>query len=245
MTKVLLVAFGVLLMAHGLVQFGHMVMHKAWGALTLLFDMDREDNMPTFFNCGLFFLGAVLFYLAGRSERNLPQRPWMVMTAAFLFLAIDEGAQVHEQFMLVTLRLIGWDQWHMGWLYYAWVIPYGIAAGALGIYMLRFVVKLPAATRNGLFLSGVLYVLGAVVMEAWSGKVAEAAHDTDLPSNLAYCMIITVEETLEMVGLIVCIHVMMRLLADRAVALSVDVVPDAEPKEVSGGAPPLHRAQQA
>jgi hypothetical protein len=91
----------------------------------------------------------------------------------------------------------------------------------------------------------VLYVLGAVVMEAWSGKVAEAAHDTDLPSNLAYCLIITVEESLEMVGLILCIHVMMRLLADRAVALTVDVVPDAEATAVPHGSSSLHRAQQA
>lgn len=244
-TRILLISFGFLLVAHGVVQIGHLVMHRALGALTMLFDMDREDNMPTFFNCALFFVGAALFYLAGKSEQQLPRRPWMIMALTFLFLAVDEGAQVHEQFMLVTLRLIGWDEWHMGWLYYAWVIPYGIAAGALGIYMLRFMLRLPAATRNGLFVSGAVYVLGAVVMEAWSGKVAEAAHDTDLPGNLAYCVIITVEESLEMLGLILCIHIMMQVLAARSVGLQVDLRKDLVQEGADAGGVPLRRMPSA
>jgi hypothetical protein len=234
-TRTLLLVFLGLLLAHGVVQFAHMVLHRPFGALTLLFDMDLEDNMPTFFNCTLFFIGAALFFLSGQGMEKRAGRPWYVMALVFVFLGIDEGAQVHEQFMLVTLRLIGWDHGHMGWLYYAWVIPYGIAAALLGVYMLRFLMRLPVTLRNGLFLSGVIYVLGAVVMEALSGKIAEAAHDTDLPSNLAYCMTITLEETLEMIGLILCIHTMMVSLAARAMRISVQLEPDGSPVGVAGG----------
>lgn len=232
-TRVLLLAFGVLLFMHLVVQFGHLVLHQEWEALTELFDMDLENNMPTFFNCGLFFIGAALFYLAGKGERELPRRPWMIMAAVFLFLGIDEGSQVHEKFMLVTLRLIGWDQWHMGWLYYAWVIPYGIIVGALGLYMLRFLLRVQAGTRNGLVASGALYVLGAVVFEAYSGKIAEAVHDTDLPGKAAYCTTITIEESFEMLALIGCIHVMMVLHGRRGTVLTVGLRP---PAAVTGDA---------
>jgi hypothetical protein len=244
-SRILLLAFGSLLFMHLLVQFGHLVLGREWGALTELFDMDLESNLPTFFNCGLFFVGAALFYLAGKGEQELPRRPWMIMAAVFLFLGIDEGSQVHEKFMLITLRAIGWDQWHMGWLYYAWVLPYGLVVGALGLYMLRFLRRLQAGARYGLLAAGGVYLLGAVVFEAYSGKIAEAAHDTDLPGNAAYCTAITFEESLEMLGLIGCIHVMVRLLAARAVTVSVNVLPDAMPKEVSGGASQHHRTQQA
>ncbi len=227
-TFILLSAFVFLLVMHVLVQAGHIGLHWAMGAMTLLFDMDLENNMPAFFNAGLFFIAAALFYLAGRSERQVAPRPWYILAVVFLFLGIDEGSQVHEQFMIVTLKLIGWNEHHMGWLYYAWTIPYVIATVALGAIMLPFVVKLPAATRTPLVLSGVIYVTGAVGMEMWSGKIAEAAFDTDLPHNLAYCSVITIEESLEMLGLILCIHTLMRVHEQRATSFAVTIRPAVE-----------------
>jgi hypothetical protein len=223
--RMLLAAFGFLLLMHLLVQFGHLVMGWPMGAMTLLFDMDLENNMPAFFNAGLFFFGAALFYLAGRSEERRQRRPWYLLALVFLFLGIDEGSQVHEQFMIVTLKLIGWNKHHMGWLYYAWTIPYGLAAIALGIVLLRFMLKLHAITRKRLVLSGAIYIAGAVVCEMWSGKIAEAANDTDLPYNIAYSMVITLEESLEMLGLILCIDALMRVHAARATALTFSVTP--------------------
>jgi MFS family permease len=207
--------------------------------------MDRENNLPTFFNCFLFFLGAALFVLAGKAGDRTVKRPWYVLALVFVFLGIDEGAQVHEQFMLVTLRLIGWQQGRMGWLYYAWVIPYGIAAALLGVYLLRFLVRLPVTTRNGLVLSGTIYVVGAVVMESLSGKIAEAAFDTDLPSNLAYCMTVTLEESLEMVGLILCIHTMLVSLASRSMVMAFHLRPDTSAEADRGEARSLRGAHEA
>jgi hypothetical protein len=48
-------------------------------------------------------------------------------------------------------------------------------------------------------------------------------------------MTITLEETLEMIGLILCIHTMMVSLAARAMRISVQLEPDGSPVGVAGG----------
>jgi hypothetical protein len=93
--------------------------------------------------------------------------------------------------------------------------------------MLRFLLRIQKGIRNGLVAAGTLYVLGAVVFEAYSGKLAEAAHDTNLPGNAAYCITITFEESFEMLALIGCIHVMMVLHGRRGTVLSMGLRPDA------------------
>lgn len=225
--QILAVAFGFVLSMHLVVQAGHLLLGWPMRAMTMLFDMDGENNLPTFFNAGLLFMSAALFYLAGRGEEGRVRRGWYLLAVVFVFLGIDEGSQVHEQFMLVTLRALGWDGSRMGWLYYAWVIPYGAALLVLGVALIRFLLEVSAGTRNRLLVSAAVYVLGAVVCEMWSGAIAEEAADTDLPYNAAYCAVITLEESLEMIGLMLCIRTLMRVHALRSTVLTLSASPSA------------------
>ena len=125
----------------------------------------------------------------------------------FLYLAADEAASLHELFIPPGGELLGKDR--PGIFFYAWVIPYGALVVGLGIYFLGFFLRLPMATKVRFFLAGVLYVGGALGFEMIEGVEDQLyGHKND-----AYAVMATIEEGMEMVGVIVFIHAIMEYLA--------------------------------
>src|SRR5690606_23280057 len=170
---------------------------------------------------------AILFYLHGKTEAGKKRRGWYLMAVVFIFLGIDEGSQVHEKFMFFSQRLLntgGIRTADLGWFYYSWVIPYGLAAAGLVLVLSRWLFNLPPKLRRGLILSGSIYLLGAVIMEMASGKASLATYHppSDFPwlpcesytdfancwlyMDPAYITLYTLEEILEMTGLILAVH---------------------------------------
>lgn len=234
-----------LVMLQGVIAVGHIRLGLELAALTDLADMDLEANLPTIYNVLLFFVGAVLFLLMGRTEQGRIRQAWNVMTGVFIFLAFDEGAQIHEKFMLVTWHMLdGMRQADgtLGILYYAWFIPYLAVVLFMGLLLLPWFVQLDRRLRIGFHISGAIYLSGAVVMEAYSGKLAESMLAFALPgehypwmpcflypteqcilyTQPAYVLAYTLEETLEMTGLIICIGFLLDGLERRGVRLRVD-----------------------
>lgn len=243
--RTLFLVLGILVLLHLAVVFCHTVLRIEVAAFTELADMDLEANLPTFFNSGLFFIGALLFHLHGRTEAGKKRIGWHVMTAVFILLGIDEGSQVHEKFMLFTQRLLDADDnpAGLGWFYYAWVIPYGLAAAGLVLVLSRWLFRLDPKLRNGLIISGTVYVLGAVVMEMASGKASLATYSppsafpwlpcesyTD-PANCwlymdpAYITLYTLEEILEMTGLILAIRFLLEGMERKGLIVSMNLRP--------------------
>lgn len=216
----------------------------------MLADLDTEANLPTLYNVLLFFLGAALFLLHGRETSAKAARGWKTMAGVFLFLGVDEGSQIHEKFMQFTKRLLegsGGDSMG-GWFYYAWVIPYGLAAVALAVVLSRWFMGLSPALRKRLIVSGIVYVFGAVFMEMAGGKIIESLTPVDpakypwMPCQVfgtvsdcwifmepRYIAMYTVEETCEMAGLILCIRGLLLELADRRKQVTLAIVPIEEP----------------
>lgn len=225
-TARLFLILGILLVLHLFVAFSHLVLHWKVEALTQLVDLDLEANLPTFFNVALFFIAAALFYLHGQAADRKMRSGWLVMAGVFVFLGIDEGSQIHEKFMLFTLRLLNHgrqDGGDLGWFYYAWVIPYGLATITLVMVLAKWLFGLRPELRKGLIISGVVYVTGAVFLEMAGGKLARTLpyHDPsqfpwlpcesyDDPSGCwlymepGYIILYTLEELCEMTGLILC-----------------------------------------
>lgn len=236
---------GVLLAVHLCVHIGHLSFGKPLYSITKLFDMDNEGNIPAFFNSMLFVVGAFFFYLIWLTQPKPRSKPWLIMAFIFLFLAVDEGTSIHEKLMLPMLRLMNGGELgelgEMGWLFYAWIIPYGIAATFLGVTLLPWLLKLDKKVRLGLIFSGFVYVSGAIFMESWSGKIADgmqvnAASGGDLPwlpcevyeaggcylyNDVRYIALYTIEEVLEMTGLILCIGVLFKVLKGRNIQVIV------------------------
>ena len=243
--KVLFVFLAVLLLFDLAVAFAHLQLGRTWTAFSMLFDMDREGNVPTLFNVLLFLLSGLLFYFRSRAETGRSRWPWLLMSAITIFLAVDEGSQVHERFMVFTLKLLGGGEvqvGEMGWLFYAWIIPYGIAALALLLVLAPWFMRLSQRTRNGFLLAGAIYVGGAVFVEAWSGKLAEQlmvgstdatplgipceiyqAGNCFLYADVRIVLLCALEETLEMTGLIVCVRTLLGSLDRHGTTVLVNI----------------------
>lgn len=166
-------------------------------ALTMLFDLDHEANIPTLFSVLLFAAGGVLLLVAYRTALNEGRRQWQwrLLAFVFFFLALDEGSQIHEKCIEAVHRLMGGIP-HAS-LTYAWVIPYGLAVVGLGIIMAPFLLKLRKRTLWLFVISGAVYIGGALITEMLEGAATADGGET----SLFYLLLNTKEETLEMIGL--------------------------------------------
>jgi hypothetical protein len=118
----------------------------------------------------------------------------MFLGFIFLFLAIDETAQIHEK-LIRSLRA----RWNLkGYLYSGWIIPYGVGLLALGLLYIKFLFELPKKTRILMVSSGLIYVFGAIVMEMISVNIGFAHERND--KSVAYFITMTLEEFFEMFG---------------------------------------------
>src|SRR5688572_29327126 len=123
-------------------------------------------------------------------------------------MAFDEAFQVHERLNIPVGKLLG--DGSFGVFYFAWVIPGMALVFGLGLYFLRFLWHLPAATGLRFLLAAISYIGGAIGVELIGSRHAEL-HGYE---NWIYSMIATLEESLEMAGLIVFIWALLNYCAD-------------------------------
>lgn len=176
--------------------------HNNVKGLVPLFDVDQERNIPTFFSALLMLFAALLLAIigvCGGRQRAPHVSKWAILSLGFTLMAYDETMEVHEKLVKPIQAMLGGG--HLGILYFAWVIPAIACVFFLVLFFARFLLHLPAATRRRFIIAAVLYLGGAVGVEMIGGYYYEL-HG---PDSFAYSMIVTVEESLEMAGLIVFI----------------------------------------
>lgn len=174
--------------------------------LIRLFDLDEESNVPTGFSAFLLLVAAGLFTIVGTlklRERAPFALHWLLLAAAFVYLAVDESAKLHELFSRPTTEALGGGS--SGIFYRAWVFPAIAVTLVFAAFFLRFLQHLPPPTRRRFILAGTLYVGGAVGLEIVGGRYAEFRG----VENLTYNFIATFEEALEMGAVIVLIHALL------------------------------------
>ena len=196
-----------LLLAHSVVQVGIYVFGAKKHWLDSL-NMDRELNLPTLFSSALLLVAALLMQrLAQRSDR-IATEDWRLLSKIFIFLALDEALQIHEILIIPGLR----HQVHPA-LASTWVMPYA----ALVLIMLwrfrRFLGCIPRATASRLLRSGSVYLSGAIGMEM-IGSFAVRSSLIRLHSPW-YGAITGLEESLELLGIILLIDALMRALLEQ------------------------------
>jgi hypothetical protein len=166
-----------------------------------LFDLNREGNISTFFASGLLAGAALLFWIIGKQVRESGGSfagYWALLSLLFIFGAADEFVSFHEHLNNPLRRLLGTS----GLFYFAWVIPYVvIVVGVLLIYA-RFFFRLPLRFRWRFGVAAAVFLFGAVGMEMAGGRVAEV----DGFKTPFYIFLSTLEETLEMVGILLLIR---------------------------------------
>lgn len=181
-----------------------------------LIDLDYEGNIPTLFSALLFLVNGVLLYLVAVSARktNLGYaKYWLGLAFIFVFLGFDEGTRLHEEIGDLIENFVDAE----GWLYFPWVIPYSIAfVIAVALYF-KFYLTLDRQLQIRLFLCAFVFLLGAIGVELLSAREA----DLEGTSSLTYSVLYTIEESLEMGGLLLLLDTLLKKLSNDHKAIKV------------------------
>lgn len=185
-----------------------------------LFYVDSEQNLPSFYSALLLFLPAAAVGVVAALKRRAGARyarHWAVLSLAFLYLSFDEAASLHEAAIGPMRELLG--PYASGVLWYAWVAPASLAVAVFGLSYLRFLWALPVRTRCGMIASGIVYLAGALGMEM-AGSNYAFRHGVD---TFAYAMLSTIEESLEMAGLVWFLYMVLDYLGRVYGAVTVEL----------------------
>lgn len=211
-TRLLIIILAVLFLANCSVKLlVYFSGHKSIYGLVQLFDFDQEANIPTWFSTILLIIAGFnlsIIYLMERKRKSGQILQWAILAVGFIYMSLDEASSVHEQLTPIVMKLTGVA--NRGIFFFSWVIIGSLIVLMLIPFFLKFLFRLPARIRYAFLISGVIYVSGALGMELLGGRYAEL-HGQE---NLVYYTFTTIEETLEMAGLIIFISALMRYIYD-------------------------------
>lgn len=182
--------------------------------VTEYFDVGIEHNVPTIYSTTqLIFAGfcALSTFKVLRFQGLRDAGYWFFLGIVLIFLGLDEGATIHE--------MIGGhfhDRFERGgYLYWLWVVPYGVLTAWFAAAYFPFLMRLPKKTRLGLILSGAIFVAGAIGVEMISAAEYEVAKEAGVRS-LKYYLLYSVEESMEMLGIALFVYYVLDYLASLA-----------------------------
>ena len=203
-TKALLLIVGLLLSANILAIIFRYLPDTFLTSVLQLFDFNSENSFPTLYSFVILLVSAILLCLVGMLTRKqgYRSRGWFTLSLVFLFLAIDESLMIHEALMVPVRESLS----ATGFLYYAWIIPYSVLLVLLGLSLFPFIIRLPDDTRRNFFIAGFIFVAGAIGVEALAGWHVTSYGD----KNLTYELLYTIEELLEMVGIVLFIYSLLK-----------------------------------
>lgn len=182
------------------------------------FSVAGEGKLPTFYSGVTLLAAAALLGLiaAHARPRGGFRLHWAGLGVIFALMAMDEMVAIHELSSGVLRSYLGITG---GPLYHAWVIPALAFLVFVALAYFRFLVALPSRSRALFVTAGAIYVAGVLGMEM-AGSAYSAAHGQDL----AYGTLSSVEEVLEMSGIVVFIYGLMDHLQHHAPESSIRVV---------------------
>lgn len=183
----------------------------AWlEAYRLLVHLSEEGNLPTSYSTMLWLLSATLAWIAAATETRGSGRGWrwILLSVLFLYLGLDEGAQLHDRAGAIT------DAWFSGFREgYSWVVPGAMLVLLALIAFGRFILELPPMSRLAFFIGGATFVCGALGMELL--EIYTLDDPTRLPAWLNDDRRTLLEEGFEMTGLVINVLALLLYLKTR------------------------------
>lgn len=184
-----------------------------------IFDFDFERNFPTWYQGMTLALCGLILILIGVGHRQRGNGRfgffWFLLGAIFAGLSVDELSSIHEQSIVPMQNLF---EISGGPLLFAWVIPAIVLLILLVIILIPFLRELPRATLNQFIVAGAVYVGGAVGMEMAGGVYVGDEFKGD---TFAWLVMTTIEELLEMFGILLFIRALMRYIGSTWDSLSI------------------------
>jgi hypothetical protein len=179
--------------------------------LYVVFDMWDEVSIPSWYGTTLLLIAAGLLAVIAVVKRQAGDRyrhHWLGLALIFLALSIDDAADLHGH---TSYRLQATFETG-GFFAYAWVIPAAVACVVVGLTYLRFLADLPPQIRWRFLVGGALFLTGALVMEMIEGRY-DTQHGVE---NMPYRIMVAIEESLEMAGIVLFISALLTYLSQIA-----------------------------
>ena len=197
-----------LLVASTLGQIAHHIFgHPGLMGFVPLFYVDQEGNVPTFFSASLLLFASLLLAVISRLKKQSNDsrwRQWAILAFALLYMAIDEASEIHELLQIPAKWLIGREN-AKGILTYAWVL-FGITFVLIfALSYLKFFFSLPVQTQRQFFAAAATFLSGGLGMEL----VESYFIGTYGRETFGQALLVTVEEGLEMAGVIILINALL------------------------------------
>lgn len=206
-------AFFLLLLLHTATLFSIFVLgYDYLKGFVPLFNFNREQNIPTLFSVFVLLIASLLLLIVAICEikQQAPYRiHWTLLSIGFFLMGLDEGMSFHELLTTPSRQLVSGED-TAGIFYYAWVVPGLIAVLLLGLFFLKFLLNLPQPTRSQFVIAATLYLTGALGCELAGGYYAEKLGGENFPIYAAFS---TLEECLEMLGVIFFIRAILAFIA--------------------------------
>ncbi|KAA3440120.1 hypothetical protein [Rufibacter hautae] len=181
--------------------------------VTGMFGFDGERNIPTYVSTINLLISAILLFTISKHVKNSAQpkhhRKWYLMGCMFAWLSADELFSLHELLVKPSRNFLkeSLQQDNLGFLNFAWFVPYVLFFMLVGLYLVKFVLSLPKPTLLRFIGAGTVFIAGAVGMEMVGGDFMA---DQGSRISLVYKMFTSVEEVLEMVGIILFIYSLLK-----------------------------------
>jgi hypothetical protein len=175
-----------------------------------LFDLNGEANPPAWYSSFLLLVSAALLSVIAfdkRRQQDRDARHWMVLALVFFYLSIDEGSRLHDRTVepLRSLLSLG------GMFYYSWVIMAIPALLLFGAWYLRFFLRLPRRFQIQFSVAAATYIGGALGVEIITGYYDQLRGGVGR-TDIVFVLLVALEETAEMVGVLVFIHALLSYL---------------------------------
>lgn len=176
-------------------------------------DVADEPSVPTWYSTGLLLMASALLFVIARAKRMTGdrwRRHWLGLAWVVLYMSVDEITSFHNYLnQLVPDWMAETGPFSGAWIArHLWLIPGTILVLVVAAVFLRFVVRLPPVTRNLFLLAGATFVAGSIGGEAIEGWFAARYGGGILTASTTL-----LEETLELVGVVILIYALLRHLA--------------------------------
>ena len=198
----------------------HLFGHEYIFGLIPLFNLGIEGNIPALYSSIAILFCSILLSIITFSKRKSGDSYyfyWLGLAIIFLILSIDESVSLHESLDQPVHEALHTT----GLLYFAWVIPCGIAVVVFAAIYFKFLINLPKKTRNLFIFSGAMYVIGALGFEMLEGLQAYV----NGKQNIIYTLIYTIEELLEMLAIVLFIYALLSYINLELKGLSINLSP--------------------
>ena len=168
-----------------------------------VFNLNEEQNIPTWYSSVILLLCGVTIYFISIYKKNSQDRyyrHWLWLSIIFCYLSLDEAISIHENFKLKFLFKkdhILYDD--------SWVIVFSILIAIFVFAYRRFLQNLPSTTRKMFIVSGCIYIFGSAGIEI----VGSFTQEFYGRASMIHAMMTTIEEFLEMIGIVVFIHTLL------------------------------------